>query len=59
MTPEERRVFRVIVARYKEWRDAKRVGYEARNAALKALSQLLSDLGWTKAALQELDQKRR
>ena len=57
MTPEERRVFRVIVARYKEWRDAKGVGYEARNAALKALSQLLSDLGWTKAALQELDQK--
>ena len=59
MTPEERRVFRLIVSRYKEWRDAKRVGYEARNAALKALSQLLSDLGWTKAALQELDQKRR
>ena len=59
MTPEERRVFRLIVARYKEWRDAKRVGYEARNAALKALSQVLSDLGWTKAALHELDQKRR
>ena len=35
------------------------VGYEARNAALKALSQVLSDLGWTKAALHELDQNRR
>ena len=59
MTPEERRVFRVVVARFKEWRDAKRVGYETRSAALKALSQVLSGLGWTKAALHELDRKRR
>ena len=59
MTAEERRAFLAIIARYKEWRDARRVGYEARNAALKALSQILSDLGWTKNALRELDKKRR
>ena len=39
-------------------RDARRVGYEVTNAALKALSQILSDLGWTKDALRELDKKR-
>lgn len=59
MTRDERRVFLAIVARYKEWRDARRVRYEARNAALKALSQILSDLGWTKDALRELNDKRR
>ena len=59
MTRDERRVFLAIVERYKEWRDARRFGYEARNAALKALSQILSDLGWTKNALRELDKKRR
>ena len=57
MTRDERRAFLAIVARYKQWRDARRVGYEARNAALKALSQILSDLGWTNDALRELDKK--
>ena len=59
MSAEERLTFRVIVERYKEWRDARRAGYEARNAALKALSQILSDLGWTEDALRELDKNRR
>ena len=59
MTRDERRVFLAIVGRYKEWRDERRVRYEARNAALKALSQILSDLGWTNDALRELDDKRR
>ena len=59
MTRDERRAFLAIVARYKQWRDARRVGYEAWNAALKALSQILSDLGWTNEALRELDKKRR
>ena len=59
MTRDERRVFLAIVERYKEWRDARRVGYKTRNAALKALSQILSDLGWTQDALRELDKKRR
>ena len=59
MTRDEHRVFLAIVSRYKEWRDERRVGYEAKNAALKALSQILSDVGWTKDALRALDKKRR
>lgn len=59
MTRDERGALLAIVARYKEWRDERRVGHEVRNATLKALSQILSDLDWTEDALRELDKKRR